>query len=285
MHLCSARSPLFIVGSPRSGTSILVDALLTAGYHGYREGAFLSLIVPLASVIERHYSIFAIGHPKLLISQISQETLQSQVYEMLKRLAERHLLAEPWLDKTGNPEMILAIPVLRRLWSESVFLFAKRRAIENVASRLKKFPAQQFQYHCDDWARNMRSWRQMRENIPEDRKFEIDQQEIAQFPEQTAVALAQFLRLDQDSAEVISSTFVRGRPQETSDGTAHRLLRLDQTGWSEDQIRLFRQSCGVEMEAYGYSEDANYWGNSGGSPIRHFPGSGCGAQIATVPLS
>ena len=33
-------SPLFIVGSPRSGTSILVMALRAAGYRGFNEGNF-----------------------------------------------------------------------------------------------------------------------------------------------------------------------------------------------------------------------------------------------------
>ena len=33
--------PVFVVGSPRSGTSILVDALFSAGYKGFREGSFL----------------------------------------------------------------------------------------------------------------------------------------------------------------------------------------------------------------------------------------------------
>lgn len=30
--------PVFVVGSPRSGTSILVDGLLSVGYKGFREG-------------------------------------------------------------------------------------------------------------------------------------------------------------------------------------------------------------------------------------------------------
>ena len=38
------RYPVFIVGSARSGTSALVDGLMSVDYHGYREGTLLSLI-------------------------------------------------------------------------------------------------------------------------------------------------------------------------------------------------------------------------------------------------
>ncbi len=37
-------APLFIVGSPRSGTSVLVDAAFAAGFKGFREGNLLGLL-------------------------------------------------------------------------------------------------------------------------------------------------------------------------------------------------------------------------------------------------
>jgi hypothetical protein len=264
MQSPSPCSPLFIVGSPRSGTSILVDALFAAGYRGYREGNLLTLISPLVSLIDRHYAAFSIDNPKVLISQVPKEKLKSELFQALKRLVEKYQPEAPWLDKTGNPEMIIAIPTLRTLWPESVFLFAKRRGIENVVSRLKKFPRHTFHHHCDDWARNMGTWRRVRQALPRGVAVEIDQQEIAQTPVQAALALAEFLRLDENARGAISATFQNARPQQTSEDTAHRLLTLDTTGWNEGQIEYFRKSCGHEMDAYGYNEDITYWTSTGG---------------------
>ena len=50
--------PIFIVGSPRSGTSILVQALLGAGYTGHHEGNLLSLLQGLERSIDQHFRIF-----------------------------------------------------------------------------------------------------------------------------------------------------------------------------------------------------------------------------------
>jgi len=255
----SPRSPLFIVGSPRSGTSILVDALFAAGYRGYREGNFLTLISPIASLIDRHYAAFSIDNPNVLISQIPKDNLKFELFRALARLVDKHHPEGPWLDKTGNPEMIMAVPALRELWPDSVFVFAKRRGIENVVSRLKKFPAHTFHHHCSDWARNMSMWRETRQSLPKGTAIEIDQQEIAQAAPQTALAISGFLHLDEDARNVIAATFQSARPQQTSDNTAHRLLTLQTTGWNEEQIELFRKCCGKEMDAYAYSEDINYW--------------------------
>ena len=47
-----AAFPVFIIGSPRSGTSILSAALHAAGYSGYDEGHLLSLIRVLSEVVD-----------------------------------------------------------------------------------------------------------------------------------------------------------------------------------------------------------------------------------------
>src|SRR5258708_5748900 len=111
--------PVFIIGSPRSGTSILVDALFSAGYRGFREGSFLSLVAGVTTVVDRHYSTFADGNDAILISHIDKDSLKRRIFDIFKELTEQQHPQSPWLDKTGNPEMILAIPTLRSLWPES----------------------------------------------------------------------------------------------------------------------------------------------------------------------
>jgi hypothetical protein len=154
--------------------------------------------------------------------------------------------------------MIAAIPALRRFWPDSVFIFAKRRAIENVLSRVRKFPAHTFEHHCADWAKNMAAWRKVREQLPPEVFMEVDQQAMIQKPESTARALSAFLSLDAAREPDLVRTFQTNRPQQTFDGSAARVATLEQTEWTDAQISLFLRHCKTEMDAFGYSTDEEY---------------------------
>jgi len=252
------RYPAFIVGSPRSGTSVLVDVLFAAGYHGFREGNFLTLISGIDSLIERHFKAFANGNPKVLVNAVRKDRFKGRLFDGFLRIMDKNNPEAPWLDKTGNPEMIAAIPVLRRLWPDSVFIFAKRRGIENVLSRIIKFPSHRFEHHCADWARNMNTWRKIRTELPAESFVEIDQQEMIHRPEQTASVLSRFLGLPSQNSNAMASVFRTHRPQETADGTAARVISLDSAGWNDIQKATFVRFCKEEMEAFGYSFGPDY---------------------------
>ena len=96
-----------------------------------------------------------------------------------------------WFDKSGHAEMIPAIPILRRLWPDSVYIFCKRRAIENVASRLKKFPAHDFERHCAGWAKTMAAWRGVRPELPPEIYLEVDQQDLIRDTEAISTRIAE----------------------------------------------------------------------------------------------
>src|SRR5579863_4773012 len=129
------RHPVFIVGSPRSGTSALVDVMRSIGYKGFREGNFLSLLHTIDEIVDRHYVWFPGNDKRVLVSNVDKNGLKTKLFESLRNVVNTLNPEEPWFDKTGNPQMILAIPILRDLWPGAVFVFAKRRGIENVISR------------------------------------------------------------------------------------------------------------------------------------------------------
>src|SRR5882724_11619474 len=171
------QSPVFVVGSPRAGTSILTHALLSTGYHGYREGHLLSLLRILDELLDRHFAEYAIDSEEVLISRVDKGRFAQDVFDVFKRHADELNPSKPWIDKTGDWGMIMAIPILLRLWPTASFLFAKRRAIENIVSRTKKFPDLTFEYHCTNWSQTMACWRQVKEKVPNLREMEIDQQD------------------------------------------------------------------------------------------------------------
>jgi hypothetical protein len=155
--------------------------------------------------------------------------------------------------------MIPAIPILRRLWPDSVFIFCKRRAIENVASRLKKFPAHDFERHCAGWAKTMAAWRVVRPELPPEIYLEVDQQDLIRDTEAISTKIAELLKLDAEQLRALVKTFKSRRPQETAKGSAAQTYSLESIGWSETQLATFRRYCGPEMEAYGYGSGSEYY--------------------------
>lgn len=264
-----ARYPVFIVGSPRSGTSALVDVMLAAGYSGFREGMFLSLLSGLSDLVSQHFNTFAAdANDKILISRINADLLKKEIFGLLKKYMEAANPDGPWFDKTGNPEMIRAIPIIKLLWPESVFIFAKRRGIENVLSRLRKFPTHNFQYHCKDWAANMSAWREVRTQLHPDSFVEVDQQDMIQHPQAVAAELAGFLGLA--SGGPIEATLRLSRPQQSESNSAERVVTLDGLGWSQDQLTVFGKYCAAEMEAYGYAFDDQYRASTNAGDPKEF---------------
>jgi hypothetical protein len=253
-------SPVFIIGSPRSGTSVLVDALHALGYEGFREGNFLSLIDTLSRTVDIHFATFAGDkNEQILVSQVDRDELKADICLLLKREADRFNVSPLWFDKTGNPEMIRAVPMLRSMWPRARFIFAKRRAIENVSSRIKKFPQHGFEYHCSDWARNMSTWREIRKQIPEDTYVEIDQQELLREPDVCAERIIGIAGLRFASKDALMSVFEKSRAQESEEGSARAVFSLEEMPWTEPQMLAFRKHCIPEMDAFGYSTGQEYW--------------------------
>jgi Sulfotransferase family len=254
----SMRHPVFIVGSPRSGTSALVDVLRHSGYNGFLEGNFLSLLHGINQLIDQHYKWYPTDNKRVLLSNVDKDELKRKLFQIFSTVANTLNPQEPWFDKTGNPEMTLAIPIVRELWPQAVFVFAKRRGIENVISRITKFPGHSFEYHCANWAKNMSCWRAIRQKIPPECFIEIEQRNMVRQPETTARELCTFLGVSDSVMPTVVKVMDTHRPQETTRGSASRTLSLAASGWSKEQIETFLEHCKTEMKEYGYTMDEHY---------------------------
>ncbi len=252
------RYPVFIVGSARSGTSALVDGLMSVDYHGYREGTLLSLISKISLLTDQHFKVFGTGKKRNMLVSVDKEKFKGSLFEVFKQTASELNPTPPWLDKTGSPEMIRSLPEILKLWPDAAIIFAKRRGIENVLSRVKKFPAHDFDHHCRSWAANMTAWRRLRPHLSKDCYVEIDQQDMIQQPDKVAEALAKLLHLSVAQQQRIASTFQSKRPQQTEKGSATRIYSLQTSGFSDEQAAMFLSLCKEEMDAFGYSTDDRY---------------------------
>jgi Sulfotransferase family len=238
-------SPVFIVGSPRSGTSALTRALTAAGYHGFEEGNLLGLSQIVEQQVDWYFEANDATSPGTLLGNVNQTALKARFFAVFKQILDRLNPQEPWFDKTGNPETIMMLPRVMQAWPNSCVIFARRRGIENVISRLAKFPERDFTYHCQDWANNMRAWRTTSERLDQARILEVDQRQMLETPEIVGSKLGKLLGLTELRTE---------RPQENFPGSASRSTRISESGWSGEEIELFQAICGEEMVWYGYED-------------------------------
>ncbi|BBX47789.1 hypothetical protein GCM10009641_11670 [Mycobacterium cookii] len=253
------QSPVFIVGSPRSGTSALADVLWHIGYHGFGEGHFLSLIHYWEAIVDQHYVRFAEPpKPGVMLGNIDKIDLKHRLFETFRTVVNDLNQEEPWFDKTPDPGMILASPTIKELWPGSVFVFAKRRGIENVISRVKKFPGESFENHCAGWAGTMRVWRKVRQLLPPECFIEVEQRDMIQQPERTARSLCEFLQVYESTVPAACEAMSTQRPEESAAGSASRTSSLAESGWTDEQKETFLKHCETEMKEFGYTMDEDY---------------------------
>ena len=133
-------SPVFIVGSPRSGTSILARVLVNAGYHGFEEGNLLGLSQFVEKHVEWFFKVHKGGSPEALLGKVNPSELKDELFAVFKRTVERLNPGELWFDKTGNPEMIGLLPRVMRTWPDSRVIFANGGVSRTSCRGLRNFP-------------------------------------------------------------------------------------------------------------------------------------------------
>ena len=104
----------------------------------------------------------------------------------------------------------------------------------------------------------MSAWRAARQEIPNLKAIEIDQQDMIRTPDAVVNELAAFLAISPHLQTRLVDALRAGRPQRTAEGTAERVLSLRSTGWSRAEIDLFAKHCGEEMDSFGYTMDQRY---------------------------
>jgi len=247
--------PVFILGAARSGTTALSLALLkTRYYEGCDEGHLIPLAQTLLLSCASYYKENSLAlHQDTLLREVPRSVFELSIRSALINMARSTFSGIRWLDKTPTVAMVRAAPLTRETWPNAQYIFVRRRAVENVVSRMRKFPEVPFKEHCSDWAATMEAWLNVKSHLA-GAAIELDQLRLAHEPAIIGQEVGDFLGLPADVQDKFVNSLISDRPQQTSESPT-TVYRLDELGWSSERLEQFRTICAPMMKAYGYSFD------------------------------
>jgi Sulfotransferase family len=253
--------PVFVLGAARSGTSAMAQALLKSGeFEGFNEGHCLWMLSKFLETIHGFYEFNGVDSQPdrfTMLAHVPYTYMTSAVRAIFVSATAEMFAGKRWIDKTPKPEMIEAAVLMKELWPNARFLFMKRRAIENVVSRLKKFPTLSFEQLCSDWAKSMEAWLVVRDLLGSS-CIELDQRTLAQSPKEVSMALSRFLGMSEEGCSRFTRALCEDFPERTSDLDAP-CMSIQSVDWPQGTIKTFRKICGPMMGAFGYGYGAEYF--------------------------
>lgn len=251
---------LFIVGTTRSGTSALRNAIVETRFKGPGEGHSVGLLGVIADAIEAYFhdnrAALAEG---TMLAEWKRDQFWHDIAAAYNKQVRAVIPKGDTIDKTPN---ILPIRYARLIETslEGVrFIYCRRRAIDNVVSKCRKWPDLPFLEHCQEWTDINVAWDEVKLGLSSP-VLEVEYYDLATAPGGLATRIADFLELGQDDRDVLLNRLSVGRP------AGDLWLPFSQTGWSDEQKEIFRTVCGHVMERYGYGHDS-YWAPESGSGV------------------
>jgi len=256
------QKPIFITGSVRSGTSIVTRALTHGvGIPGYVEGCFIDFLGGFIRVTDFNYNRRPgqSKNKKIMLGHIPKDEFKKEVARWFRTQYEKYSIYNgQWVDKTADKDVAYGLPYAHLAWPNAKFILMKRRPIENVASRMRKFPHAPFKAHCLNWAQINAILIETKKRLPKDVYMEIDQYDIATNPTEVARKLGLFLNLDAAQIQKIEKTFKEDRPEFTG-GDETNIKSLEEMGWTEEQKKTFKEICGPLVDRFGWTLGKQYF--------------------------
>jgi len=250
-------APVFVVGTTRSGTSVVQLALLASGrYQGGGEGHVSPLLTLLVSAVDQFWlQAESAIRADAEVARLRKEDVLKRVYEVVRATYADLYGDQNFAAKTPTIDAIRATPWLHKVWPNVKIVFCRRRGLENVQSKRIKFPGLSFTTACAEWRDCMLEWHEIRSRVPT--YCEIDQFEIAHAPVATAKRLGSYLGFSDEEIKVLGDFFEQRFPERS--GADYEPLAIDEMTWTAEERAEFRRVCDSVMQTYGYCYDSSYW--------------------------
>jgi hypothetical protein len=254
-----------VVGSPRSGTTV-VGNMIQQAYQVKAHGE-AHLAELFSKLIEQTSQYITSGPAALnkgtLVWEMPAILLKAQLIKQLRDLYITYYGTTAIVDKTPGIPMLQALPLLLLAFPNAKVVYCQRRGIENVASRIRKFPKVKFEGHCRQWAQAVKVWQRTKKAISamltrEDWFIEVEQFNLATSPKNVTQTIGDFLGTNDASINRMFNYQAEKSPQVTG-GKPSDITSIERLNWAEEQKAFFISHCGTLMSDLGYSFDESYF--------------------------
>jgi hypothetical protein len=245
------RVPLkvFVVGAPRSGTSILLYALKEVfDLPGFGESHVIPVFQRMVHPMRVYLESFTTLNDPVMVKTLSRARLEQCLFEFVRAFYRETFPGDRWVDKTPTGEAVFGLPLIESIFPDVRLIVTKRNGIEVVGSHVKKFNSS-FEEACLSWVNAMKGLLHARgicRNL-----LEVDQYEFLNVPEQVSERIARHLSA-LDRAGKLASYLLNHRVESSSTHDSGTRLRLADTNWSGADRELFKLRCAEMMTTFGY---------------------------------
>ncbi|WP_282167762.1 sulfotransferase [Shewanella japonica] len=257
---------VFVVGSPRSGTSALGKACrksLKANAHG--ESHVVQGVNLLMEAADKFFQQSVTASVKgNFVNSIPRTLMLAEQLNVLRRLYRLYYGQVVHLDKTPGIPMLEGLPLALIAWPNAKVIFCKRRGMENIQSRLTKFPKVKFEQHIKQWKQSFIIWRKSKQKINKMLKnnqwfIEVDQHHMANSPALVADDVATLINLHLPQRNILLKQLASDDKPEQTSKVSYQCKHINDFGWSEAEVLQFRHICSNEMKLQNYSFDEQYF--------------------------
>ncbi len=271
-----AERPFFIVGNPRSGTT-LMRFMLSSHPRIYIpvETGFLVKLAPLAgrrlSRAEVKKTVERIGRMNVewldvvddhdrFYDSLAEPRL-TDLLDQLYRIRTRPYNAERWGDK--GPAYVAHIPALNKIFPDAQFIHMVRDGRDSTVSALQRWKASMryldTYYVMKNWVRNVSAGLAAAEWLGEERYLEIRYERLVSEPEETLQRICGFLGEEFDPAMLNHPRFaqecknVAGHYEVYAPTTTKSVSRW-QNDMPEFEQKVSWRVAGSVLEKMGYEK-------------------------------
>ncbi|CAA0277689.1 conserved hypothetical protein [Alteromonas alvinellae] len=257
-----------VIGSPRSGTTVvgnMVQQAFRKKAHG--EAHIAELFSQLVNQSEEYLEKgLAANNKGTLVWEVPSIFLKAQLVKQLRETYSTYYGNDIIVDKTPGLPMLRALPLVMLAFPNTKVVYCQRRGIENISSRLRKFPKAKFEAHCKQWAQTVQVWQRLKKQLSkqtlrDDWWIEVEQYELATAPQAVTKELGRFLNVNERAITRMFEYQEKKSPQITG-GKPSDVSSLDAVGWTNEQQQYFIEVCGEAMRLQGYSFDEQYYTTS-----------------------
>ena len=245
----------YILGTTRSGTSALRNALAETKFKGPGEGHLVPLLSDILAVVHKQKtSGLGANSSGNGLFRMSEYEMGISIFLGYERYLQKTYGSEFIIDKTPTIEPIKFSPYLNRFHSAAKFIHCARRHIDNIISKCRKFPEVPFDIHCREWTDCSLAWEEKKLQL-HGNFIEFDYFDLVNNVNGVSMQVANYLGLSEEERSTFSNYIGIQRAEGSNETDFGRVARFSDVEWTDKDKIDFMRICGLRGLQVGYGLD------------------------------